>query len=269
MILAACIATGKYTNTEDLYKITEYMVNRPNANSLLADHIWVNKIEDPLYETVDKVRTSETIYKAIKEEFPNHRIKNVTESDEIYYAVSPKHAGGSDRSLVDCHYDAPFGGLPNFNVIFYRVIIGCNTNEHVTTSFPNEIKNDGKGVAVKMNTGDFHGLDYNKHYQCAEGEIPENKNRVLLKLHYILIPEDYPDNTFSENYIRLINVLWTDLSRSFMRASANPTNIKEHCMGFTVNFLRYIFNNIYTIIPFIIIYYLIFLKKMKIYILYF
>jgi hypothetical protein len=250
------VLTGKYNNTKDLDKITEYMINRSNG-SLLADHIWVDKIDEPIYDIVNKVRTSDEIYQTIKEQFPNHRIKNVNESDEIYYAVSPKYAGGSDRSLVDCHYDAPFGLLPNFNTIFYRVIVACNPNENVITSFPDE------NVHVKMNTGDFHGLDYNKNYHCAEGEIPENKSRVLLKLHYILIPEDYPNNTFSENYVKFINVTWTDLSRNFMRASANPTNIKEHCMGLTVNFLRMIFNNIYTVILLLITFYLILQKKLN------
>ena len=211
------ITTGKYKNSEDLTNITNYMIN---DNNLISKHIWVEDIKNnDIYNILNKVRYSDDIYDVIKEKFTNHKIKNVIDCDEIYYAVSPKDANGSDRSLVDCHYDAPFSILPNFNVIFYRVILACNENKDVTTIFPNA------DIKVKMDTCDFHGLDYNKDYHCVEGEIPKDKNRVLLKLHYIIVPNDYGENTISENYVKFINVKWTHLSRNFMRMSSNPKNI--------------------------------------------
>lgn len=243
------ITTGSYNSNSDLDDITKYMINNSkNENgNYVSNHIWVDKIQNKLiYNIVDKVRDSKDISNAIKINYPNHTIKSIKESDEIYFAVSPKDANGSDRSLVDCHYDAPFGGLPNFGVIFYRIIVACNKNESVTTLFPND------NIEVKMSTGDFHGLDYNKDYHCAEGEIPENKNRVLLKLHYILVP-DSNSSSSSENYVRFINTKWTTLSREFMRTSSNPNNILEYIMGFIVNILRFYFNNIILLIAIIII----------------
>lgn len=232
------ITTGKYCNHENLSAITNYMTN--SNNNLISKHVWIEDLKnDDIYTTLDEVRCSNDIYNVIKQKFPKHKIKNVNECDEIYYAVSPKDANGSDRSLVDCHYDAPFSILPNFNVIFYRIILACNENKDVTTFFPND------DIKVKMNTGDFHGLDYNKNYHCVKGKIPKCKNRILLKLHYIIVPNDYEENTMSENYVKFINVKWTHLSRNFMRMSSNPQNILEYIMGFIVNVCRFVFNNFY------------------------
>jgi len=249
------ITTGKYTNINDLHEITNYMIQNSSNDKgkFIANHVWVEQIQNKVYKNLDNVRTSNDIYNVIKSKYPNHKIKNVTDADEIYFAVSPKDAIGSDRSLVDCHYDAPFSILPTFDVIFYRVIVACNENKHVTTTFPND------NIDVKMNTGDFHGLDYNKDYHCADGEIPKNKHRVLLKLHYILIPDNYDNNSFSEKYVRFINVQWTHFSREFMRMSAHPNNPIEYLMGFLVNFLRFYYNNI---ILLLIIIFLVYQKKL-------
>jgi hypothetical protein len=239
------IITGKYKNTNELN-------NSKSNGKFISNHVWVDKIKDKnqeIYNILEKVRDSDNIKDIIQKKYTNYKIKNVKESDEIYFAVSPKDAIGSDRSLVDCHYDAPFSILPNFNIIYYRVIIACNENKHVTTMFPND------NINVKMNTGDFHGLDYNKDYHCADGEIPQDKNRVLLKLHYILVPNEYQDDTISEKYVRFINLRWTYGSREFMRMSARPNNIIEYFMGFLVNFLRFYYNNISLLLLIIFIVY--------------
>jgi hypothetical protein len=76
-----------------------------------------------------------------------------------------------------------------------------------------------------MNVGDFHGLDYND-YHC-------DRNLLIvctLKLHYILVPNEYVDNT-SEKYRRLTKING-HMSREFMRMSAHPNNIIEYVMDF-------------------------------------
>ena len=218
-----------------------------------AYHEWIDMLEDSQYKkSIEQVRKSKSIYSKIQEKFPNTSIKNVTEGDEIYWAVSPKEATGSDRSLVDCHYDSPFAALPTFGVIYYRVIIATNENNDVITVFPSEDKR------VKMSTGDFHGLDYNKDWHCVEGQIPEGKFRILLKLHYLIIPKGSEPY---ENYVRSINVWWTQISRETMRMSANPKNILEWFVSLLVTLSRVIFNNIYTFI--LIIFFLLLLRFRK------
>lgn len=248
------IISGYYNNTADLDNISMY-IYEISKNMTTANHIWIDKINDDIYTTIDKVRKSDDLYKSIRGKFPEHRIKNITEVDEIYYSASPKNAQNSDRSLVDCHYDGPFAIIPNSNIIFFRIIVSCNLNKDVSTTFPNN------NIVVVMNKGDFHGLDYNKDLHCVEGSIPKKHYRVLLKLHYVLIPNNYDDNTLSERFTTYINVLWTKNSREFMRMSANPKNIFELIIGKTVNISRYIFNNIYTVLFFIIIILLLFKYK--------
>jgi len=214
----------------------------------IGHHEWVEKLDNNEYKkAINKVRTSDVIINKIKEKYPDAIIKNVTESDEIYWSVSPKSATGSNRTLVDCHYDAPFAILPTFGVIFYRVIIATNENNDVITVFPNE------NVRVKMNTGEFHGLDYNKDWHCVEGEIPEGKYRILLKLHYIITEKG---SEKYEDYVKFINVRWNQITRETMRMSANPQNILESFVGILVNTFREIYNNIYIIIITLILLYI-------------
>jgi hypothetical protein len=206
-----------------------------------AHHEWIDKVEPGKFrDSLESVRQNEAIMNAINKKFPGSRIQAVTEADEIYWSASPKEAKGSDRSLVDCHYDSPFSIIPTGGVVYYRIIIAMNENDTVTTVFPNEDKR------VKMNTGDFHGMDYNKDWHCVEGSIPKDKYRVLLKLHYLVIPEN--TQQFWIDFVRYINVVWTYLSRETMRMSADPKTLFEIFIGYLVNISRFLFNNFYTII---------------------
>ena len=118
-----------------------------------------------------------------------------------------------------------------------------------------------------MDTGDFHGLDYNKDWHCVDGKIPKDTYRVLLKLHYILTPKNSSVN--SGAFVKFINILWTKFSRWFMRMSAEPKNIFESIAGSIVNVLRTIFNSTSPIISIIILavicigIYFFFMKKSK------
>jgi hypothetical protein len=235
------IITGKYEKYKNLGIISDYIndINSSNGNTK-AHHIWTENVlndNNKVYDVIEDVRCSDEILEKIHEMYPDSRVKNVRNADEIYWAVSPKDALGSDRSLVDCHYDAPFSIIPNNHIIFYRVIIACNDNFTVTKSFTND------DIKVTMNTGDFHGLDYNKDWHCVEGQIPPGNYRVLLKLHYLIIPDNYSDDTLFERIVYVLNVYWTYISRQLMRMSAKPQNFIERRVGDSVNISRYTFNN--------------------------
>jgi hypothetical protein len=235
------VISGNVSNehSSDLKAITALAEQRYSSYTT-AHHEWINTINDLEYKnSIDTVRKSPAIINKIKEQFPSMDIKNVTEADEVYWAVSPKTATGSDRSLVDCHYDAPFGWFPTGGNIFYRVIIATNENDQVTTVFPNENKR------VQMSTGDFHGLDYNKDWHCVEGKIPEGKYRILLKLHYLISP---PGGNWATEFVRWSNVKWTVLSRETMRMSAKPTNSLETIVAWIVGFCRILFNHTYIVL---------------------
>jgi hypothetical protein len=255
------VISGSIKDDTDIKIITEIAKDR-YAEYKTAHHEWIDKVDNIKYrQALNKVRTDPDIFSKMKQKFPNSTIKPITEVDEIYWAVSPKGATGSDRSLVDCHYDSPFSLIPTGGVIFYRVIIACNENNTVTTVFPDE------NVRVKMGPKDFHGLDYNKDIHCVEGTIPEGKFRILLKLHYLIVPDG---TSYYEPFVKGINVGWTVLSRETMRMSANPKNVWECIVALIVNICRIIFNNCYLfflILLFIVLSYMFIgiKKKRKIY----
>jgi len=232
------VISGEISSDDNLNYITSVAKER-YFEYKTAHHEWIDSVEKSKYRTaLDTIRRDPSILKKIQGKFPNMRIKSVTEADEVYWAVSPKGAIGSDRALVDCHYDSPFSWFPTGGIVFYRVIIACNENNTVTTMFPDE------NILVKMNTKDFHGLDYNKDIHCVEGSIPEGKYRVLLKMHYMVIP---PGSEGYELFVRKINVWWTVLSREMMRMSAKPKFWYEYIAAFIVNFCRIIYNYFYMV----------------------
>ena len=241
MIEQFAVISGAVNNTysADLDTISQTAKDRYSSFST-AHHEWINTIENSEYRSaLERIRTSPDILNKINERFPASSVRNVTEADEIYWAISPKKALGSDRSLVDCHYDSPFSWFPTGGVIYYRVIIACNENNTVTTVFPDE------DIRVKMTTRDFHGLDYNKDWHCVEGQIPAGKYRVLLKLHYIVVPKG---SEAWEEYVRWMNVTWTIFSRETMRMSSNPQNIWETIVAAIVSIARICFNYSYTVL---------------------
>ena len=239
----AVISASTDKNTEKDLENIKNTAEKRYANYKTAHHEWIDRVEQSSYrDSLDRVRINPAILNKIHERFPNSTVKSVTDADEIYWAVSPVDAVGSDRSLVDCHYDAPFSWFPTGGVVFYRVILACNENNTVTTIFPNE------NVRVKMTTSDFHGLDYNKDWHCVEGSIPKGKYRVLLKMHYLIIPKG---SEAFENWVRWINVTWTTVSRETMRMSADPQNPLEWLVAMIVSISRILFNNSYKIIFFI------------------
>jgi hypothetical protein len=243
------VLSDSYKDPETFKFISETCRERYSAYKK-AHHVWINEIETGKFrDTLETVRQNRAILSAIKTKFPGFIIQPVTESDEVYWSASPKDALGSDRALVDCHYDAPFGVIPTGGVVYYRVIIAMNENNTVTTIFPDEDKK------VKMNTGDFHGLDYNKDWHCVDGTIPANKHRVLLKLHYLVIPQNCQKMWI--DWVRFLNVNWTYLSRATMRMSADPKTPIEQLVGIFVNVCRFIFNHITSFAAFVGLFFLV------------
>jgi len=106
------VSYGNFTNKDLLDDITSFVTNHYTINKVKTNHLWVNELSDNILSKIDNVRTSNDILNTIQKTFPDSIVKSVPEVDEIYYAVSPKDASGSDRALVDCHFDAPFYWVP-------------------------------------------------------------------------------------------------------------------------------------------------------------
>lgn len=249
------ILSENYPNKSELQIISEYTLGLKKQNKISGGHVWIADILDNnITNVISNIKTSNFILTQIQKLYPDYLIKTVDESDEIYYSVSPLDAtnntSSSNKTLVDCHYDSPFYYLPTDGIIFYRIILACNPNKSVFTMFPNN------KIKVTMDDGDFHGFDFNKDKHCVDGVIPENNYRILLKLHFLLLPpnyKNYSNITFNENYVRFINVQWNYLSRELMRYSSNPISVTQYAAANLVNYSRIIFNYLCMIILLIIL----------------
>ena len=233
--MTRCVQVGRLHGKDHsvLARVATFMKARCSG-SLTAGHIWVHDVEEA--DVIDSLESiAENIAKSLGERFSTSTIIGIPEVDEVYSAVSPNMAGGSDRSLVDCHYDAPLGWLPG-SAVFYRVIVGCTDNTHVQTKFPNE------AINVFLSTGDFVGMDYSRDLHCVIGSIPKGDMRVLLKLHYIIAPAG-TERLLTTHLIRRTNILWTRMSRYLMRASADPVGPIEYIVALLVNLSRIFMNN--------------------------
>jgi len=231
------IVSGHYDDLEPLNNISNYMSKKFDGKKK-GLHIWTEDISnEKLYYDIEQIRTSNVIIDKIKEKYPDCRIIATRTVDEIYWAVSPRDATNSDRSLVDCHYDGPLAAFDT-GVSFYRIIIACNENNDVTTTFPND------EIRVKMTTGDFHGLDMHKDYHCVEGSIPHNKHRVLMKMHYLIVPNSFGNHSNSELMTKYLNIKWMEIGRYSMNVSAEPKTILDEIIGATVDISRKIFNKL-------------------------
>jgi hypothetical protein len=210
-----------YNNKRNLRKCARYML-RNTINLDKSHHVWINEIKDvKILGIITDVKRHMSI--ELQDHLTNYTITNIPEMDEIYYSVSPHNAKLADTSLVKPHYDGPFGGLYTDGALCFRVIVACNKNDTVYTRFSNQISH--------MDVGDFHAFDFNNDLHSTEGAIPKGKQRVLLKLHYAVIPKHKNIENIYELPSTHINIMWTKLARYFMHTGSSPTNWIEFTYG--------------------------------------
>lgn len=206
-------------------------------------HYWINNINNKELEYhVNRIRNAPEIKNTIKKHYPEHNLELSTDTDEVYLSVSPSNREGSDIALSDCHYDAPFKYIYQGNCKFLRLIIALNENNNVYTQVDDETS--------LLTTGDYNIIDYNKTYHCVHGKIPENKNRIMLKLHYIAVPNN--TNKIWIDFCRNINNWWNHLSRETMRHSIKPSNLTEYIKKYIVLLSRLIWNYMFFLLFFLI-----------------
>lgn len=230
-----------------------YYFNNNKKQQNISQHYWINNIDKPtIKDSLNILRNAKEIKDTISKSYPGYIIKPVHNSDEVYISVDPSLRKYSDVTLSDCHYDAPFKYIYQCNNKYIRIILALNHNDTTYTRIGNKTS--------LLSTLDYNGIDYNNDYHCVEGNIPDNKTRILLKLHFILI-----DPNSSENCVKwteFLNDKWTHLSRELMRYSNEPKNIFQFTISYLIILFQKIYNNInIQTVLFIFIMILIFIKK--------
>lgn len=232
---------NKYINSINYIYEKYKNINIGGTNSI---HYWINEIQDKeLKYHLNRLRNAQEIKNTIKRNYQKYTIESSHNSDEIYLSVSPTDRVGSDITLSDCHYDAPFKYIYQGGCKFLRVILALNENKSVYTQVE-----DSTSI---LSTGDYNIIDYNADYHCVRGNINKKKNRILLKLHFIVIPPN-TDKRWSI-FSKYINDRWTHFSRNMMRDSIEPNNNIAYIKKYTVLSARFFWNNFYYFIITLII----------------
>lgn len=235
MLIHSTLPEKYKSNIDDIY-------NHYKNNNLSGEgsvHYWINDIEnDQLVRKINIIRNAEEIKDEIKKQYPDYSILSVHESDEVYLSVSPSKRVGSDIGLSDCHYDAPFKYIYQGGNVFLRAILALNENRTVYTQVEDKTS--------RLSTGDYNIIRYNEDYHCVHGSIPENSNRILLKLHFIAVPPNTSD--YWIKFCKYINNSWTHYSRELMRDSIKPDNLIGFLKQYLVLFGTFVWKYIKIII---------------------
>jgi len=219
------------------------------SNNKVSRHYWIDTLH-PLYirRHLNNIRNHPSLIHQLQQGYPGYTIKPVHKSDEVYLSVSPHLRKGSDIALSDCHYDAPFSWIPQGGNKFIRMILALNYNDTVYTQV-------GKTTST-LSTGDFNTIDYNRSYHCVHGVIPDGKYRLLMKLHFVLIPKGRYSR--ATKFCVELNNWYTHTSRNIMNMSIQPKTFQEHATALLVNTCRVLYNNAYiTFVVFVLIVYLV------------
>ena len=209
--------------------------NHYKSNGKTTDHEWIDEIKDPyIKNAIDTLRNSPIIRETILKNYPGWSIRPVPSTDEVFVSVSPVDAKASDRVLVDCHYDSPLKLIEGPSR-FVRVILALNDNSTVFTQVGDKTS--------KLTTGDFNVIEYNRDYHCVRGTIPSDKTRLMLKIHFIVIPKGTPE--IFNQWLVFINWLWAKVSRLFMNFSRSPSNPLEYLIAYLIRTVTFIYAKIW------------------------
>ncbi len=199
------------------------------TSNALSHHQWANSVTGRVGQAIERVRGAEELIGFLQQSYGCESVEAVPQIDELYFAVSPQQAAGSDRSLVDAHYDAPFGSiLPGKLCRLILVLVACNDNPTVSTHFP-----EHDNLSVTLQRGDYVCWDYNRTLHYAQGAIPAGHRRVLLKLHYLVSASHA--TILTKTYTTSLNIWWTWTARAMMRYSSQPETPLQRLVALVVD----------------------------------
>lgn len=202
-----------YTDTIVRY-VMKHMA--PHGGGDTSHHVWISDLKGPVRSAIRHIKW--TVHDLLLPHFPTgYRLISALRSDEIYLSVSPDKRQASDIIVSDCHYDTPFGPFQRLlgGHRFIRVLVACTPNQTVSTRI-------GSNVTV-IDLLDFETLDYNMDLHCVDGNIPPGKNRILLKLHFLLRDPETP--AWRASLLMDLCNEWTRVSREWLRATTLDSSL--------------------------------------------
>ena len=155
-------------------------------------------------EAFSRIAQCETIRNMFHECFgENHDIEVLTGMNEVYVSSPHTVKNTSDEVFYTRHIDGPYYFVPFASC--YRMIIGLDANEEITTIFPMV------PTELAAQNGDVLAFDFHRevHYiQKNYGKTNEDF-RIVLKVHHVIYPQ------WARPFGKLLGFLSTRYNRAF------------------------------------------------------
>lgn len=236
-----------------------YVYNEKNIKSGFGIkkslHVYENDLPNNLKKAFSKIKNSKKIISKIKEKYPDHNIINANKMNELY--VSIVSSEGSDNVFQTRHVDGPYYLFKGCTVL--RSLFVIEGNKNVFTIFPDYEEE------VSLIKGDFIAFDFNRdiHFIEKKDLFKDNNIRIVLKIHYAVIPKYAPN--FISKICKDSNESWLLLARQGFNKSKTPKTIIEKYLSRLINLSTYIYTLFLEVIGwenfFIILIWAIFIKN--------
>ena len=223
---------------DDLLKFTKTFYKNDN----LTIHEYINNFDQKNIQICNNIINSPIIFNHINNKYNKNNDKIITpihQMNELY--ISALNNKGSDNVFITPHIDGPWGFIPK--CICIRLLVGIQGNNNIQTIF---IQNN-KEIIYNLQKYDIISFDYNRdlHYIKNNTNIPpNNNNRILLKLHYAIIPNSYK---YFNNIFILLNHKYNTYARNIFLYSQNPKTLLQFITSIIVNTITFIYAKIFMI----------------------
>jgi isoprenylcysteine carboxyl methyltransferase (ICMT) family protein YpbQ len=141
-------------------------------------------LEKPQKEAFARISKCETIQNMYREVFgENHDIDVLDGMNEVYVSSPHTVKNTSDEVFYTRHIDGPYYFVPFASC--YRMIIGLDANEEITTKFPMV------PTELAAQNGDVLAFDFHREIHYIEknwGKTNEDF-RIVLKVHHVVYPK--------------------------------------------------------------------------------
>jgi len=146
-------------------------------------HEYIEQSPVEIKTAFDSIKMGD-ILKKMLHFYPGCVLESIDGMNEIY--ITAIGSVGSDRVFETEHLDGPFFFLPFCTVL--RCVFALRGNKSIITKFPEA------NMQVVLHTNKFVAFDYNRdaHFIWKDPNIHDNGKRILLKLHYLVVPRYMP-----------------------------------------------------------------------------
>jgi len=155
-------------------------------------------------EAFARIAECETIQNMYREVFgENHDIEVLEGMNEVYVSSPHTVKNTSDEVFYTRHIDGPYYFVPFASC--YRMIIGLDANEEITTKFPMV------PTELAAQNGDVLAFDFHRevHYIEKNSGKTNDDFRIVLKVHHVVYPR------WAIFFGKLLGLLSTRYNRAF------------------------------------------------------